>query len=156
MVIISNKTTEIYILFTCNSDDSSLAESTESIMIEEHPKSQEQREGSTVEFKCEVQGRKGVSYQWFKDRTTKLQGQNSAILVLDSVKLRDFGCYTCEVKSIDGRQCVESSPAMLDVTPGDGMSKFILSVLTSVQSPKSKIVAPPLFPGALLAFKFHW
>ena len=107
-----------------------------------------------MEFKCEVQGRKEVSYQWFKDGT-KLQGENSPMLILDPVKLRDFGCYSCEVKSTDG-QCVESYPATLDVTPGDGMSKFILSVVTSVQSPKRKTVEPPLFPGALLVFKFHW
>ena len=111
-------------IFLGNSYESSLAESAESIIIEEHPKSQKQREGSTVEFKCEVHGRRKVSYQWLKDGT-KIQGQNSAILVLNSVKLRDFGSYTCDVKSIDGRQYVESHPAMLDVTPGDGMSKFI-------------------------------
>ena len=87
-----------------------------------------------MEFKCKVQGRREVSYQWLKDRT-EIQGQNSPILILDHVKLCDFGYYTCEVRSTDG-QCVESSSAMLDVIPGDGMSKFILSVVTSVQRPK--------------------
>ena len=117
--------------FLGNQDESS---PTESITIEEHPTSQKQKEGSKVEFKCKAQGRREVSYQWLKDRT-EIQGQNSPILSLDHVKLCDFGSYTCEVRSTDG-QCVESSPAMLDVSPGDGMSKFIISVVTSVQHPK--------------------
>ena len=98
----------------------------ESLRIEEHPTSQETKEGSTVEFKCKVQGKKKVLYQWLKDGA-EIQGQNSCTLVLDSVKLRDFGCYACEVRYADsqlGSECVESSPAELDVTPCDGMSKY--------------------------------
>jgi len=70
-----------------------------------------------------VHGKKKVIYQWLKDGT-EIQGQNGSSLVLDPVKLRDFGCYACRVKGADGSACVESSPATLDVTPRDGASKY--------------------------------
>jgi len=94
-------------------------EPSESLRIAEHPSNQEQQEGSRMEFKCKVHGKKKVIYQWLKDGT-EIQGQNGSSLVLDPVKLRDFGCYACRVKGADGSACVESSPATLDVTPRDG------------------------------------
>lgn len=104
-------------------DDQTEPSFAESIRIVEHPSNQEQKEGSRVEFKCKVHGKKKVSYQWLKEGT-EMQGQNGSSLVLDPVKLRDFGCYACKVKGADGSDCVESSPATLDVTPRDGMSKY--------------------------------
>ena len=52
-------------------------------------------------------------------------GQRNSSLVLDPVKVEDFGNYKCEVKYDDGdsEKCVTSLPAELDVIPSDGMSE---------------------------------
>lgn len=82
---------------------------------------QREKEGSRVEFKCNVQGNKKVFYQWFKDGT-EMQGQNSSSLVLGSVEMRDFGCYVCDVRDAN-TDCPKSSAAVLDVAPRDGMGQ---------------------------------
>ena len=90
----------------------------------QQPMSQNQREGSRVEFTCEcqVQGNREVSYQWLKD-DAELQKQNNASLILDSVKMRDFGRYRCRITSRGGYREVISEPAFLDVSPSEGKSK---------------------------------
>ena len=98
----------------------------ESIRIEEQPSSQKQKEGSRVELRCKIQGRNDVTYQWLKDGE-ELKGQNSSTLVLNLVKLCDFGFYVCKVRCTDNSAssiCVESSPAELNVTPQDGRSTY--------------------------------
>ena len=90
----------------------------------EQPTHQTQQEGCRVVFKCIAQGKKNLSYQWRKDRM-KMQGKQSCTLVLDSVKVCDFGCYSCDVTYADGgSECLESSAAELDVSPPDGMSEY--------------------------------
>ena len=88
------------------------------------PRCQEQKEGSRVEFKCNIPGEIEARYQWFKDDSA-IQGQRNSSLVLDPVKVEDFGNYKCEVKYYDGdtEKCVTSLPAILDVIPSDGMSE---------------------------------
>ena len=88
------------------------------------PRHQEQKEGSRVEFECNISGETEVRYQWFKD-DSKIQGQRNSSLVLDPVRLENFGNYKCEVKYDDGdsEKCVTSLPAELDVIPSDGMSE---------------------------------
>ena len=98
---------------------------TEPIKIEVEPMHQRQKEGSRVEFKCNVQGNKKVFYQWVKDGT-EMQGQNSSSLVLDCVEMRDFGCYACHV-SDPNADCIKSSAAVLDVAPRDGMGQCCLN-----------------------------
>ena len=98
---------------------------TEPIKIEVEPMHQRQKEGSRVEFKCNVQGNKKVFYQWVKDGT-EMQGQNSSSLVLDCVEMRDFGCYACHV-SDPNADCIKSSAAVLDVAPRDGMGQCYLN-----------------------------
>ena len=87
------------------------------------PKHQSQKEGSRVEFKCNVQGNKEVFYQWVKEDGTEMRGQNSSSLVLGCVEMRDFGCYECRVS--DGNpDCIRpAARAVLDVTPRDGMGQ---------------------------------
>jgi len=101
----------------------------EPITIVKHPKSQSAKEGSKVELKCKVEGKRtDLLYQWFKDRVAVI-GQNSAILVLDAVELKDFGRYTCYVSYADTfDEGVKSSPAILDVLPQNrnGMSEHHL------------------------------
>ena len=88
------------------------------------PRHQEQKEGSRVKFECNISGETEVRYQWFKD-DSKIQGQRNSSLVLDPVKVEDFGNYKCEVKYDDGNseKCVTSLPAELDIVPSDGMGK---------------------------------
>ena len=88
------------------------------------PRHQEQKEGSRVKFECNISGETEVRYQWFKD-DSKIQGQRNSSLVLDPVKVEDFGNYKCEVKYDDGdsEKRVTSLPAELDVIPSDGMSE---------------------------------
>ena len=74
--------------------------------------------------KCEVPGGTQVSYQWLKD-DQELEGKTSDTLLLDSVRIQDFGLYRCQVsRSGDtGMEPVKSEPAELIVTPGLGKSE---------------------------------
>ena len=72
-----------------------------------------------------MQGNSEVCYQWLKDGT-ELQAQNNSSYVLDSVKMRDFGCYRCCIRltHIGGhKEAVKSEPAFLEVAPHEGKSK---------------------------------
>ena len=96
----------------------------EPIQITNHPASQEKKEGARVKLKCKAQGKKKVFYQWLKDGT-KMRGQNSSTLALDSVGLCDFGFYSCQVRYADSHgRGVTSYPAIVDIAPRDGMSEF--------------------------------
>ena len=89
---------------------------------------QRQKEGSRVEFKCNVKGNKKVLYQWFKDGT-EMHGQNSSSLVLSCVEMRDFGCYACHVSDPNADNIKSSTAAVLDVAPGDGMGQCYLNCI---------------------------
>ena len=96
------------------------------IKIIQHPTSQKQTERLQVEFscKCEVPSGTQVLYQWFKD-DQELEGKTSDTLLLDSVRMQDFGWYRCQVScSGDTRkEPVKSGPAELNVTPCPGKSE---------------------------------
>ncbi|XP_022781247.1 uncharacterized protein LOC111322424 [Stylophora pistillata] len=104
----------------------------EPIDIDSQPKSQKKEEGSRVEFQFKVRGKHNLMYKWFKDGS-ELPRQNNDTLVLDCIKLRDFGKYTCEV-SYQDRCCVpvKSSPAELDVIPTESQSRTKLKLLQEV------------------------
>ena len=92
----------------------------------QQPKSQNQKEGLKVEItcNCEMQEKFEVWYQWFKDGA-ELQGENASTLVLDYVKMRDFGCYRCRVTHTgDESGGVTSDAAVLEVSPCGGMSEY--------------------------------
>ena len=80
-----------------------------------------------MQFRCKAKGKRKITYQWLKDGVT-LSGQKSSDLVLDQVKPRDFGCYSCEVRCSDGQNKSKtvklSDVAKLDVSPREGMSKY--------------------------------
>ena len=93
------------------------------------PDSQPQA-GSRVEFQCTVRGCQHVFYRWFKDGQ-ELQGKDNSTLILDSLEVKDFGFYKCEVRS-DKRyesNCVASEVVELDVTPAEGKSELIYDCL---------------------------
>ena len=72
----------------------------------------------------QAQGKKKVFYQWLKDGT-KMRGQNNSTLAMDSVGLCDFGFYSCQVRYADSHgRGVTSYPAIVDIAPRDGMSKY--------------------------------
>ena len=89
--------------------------------IKRSPDSPEVQAGSRVEFRCVVNGCQQVLYRWFKDEQ-ELPGGNNSTLILDPLKMQDFGVYRCEVKS--GKR-VESTVVELDVTPAEGESELI-------------------------------
>ena len=99
------------------------------IKIIQHPTSQKQTERLRVEFscKCEVPSGTQVLYQWFKD-DQELEGKTSDTLLLDSVRMQDFGWYRCQVScSGDTRmEPVKSGPAELNVTPRPGKVRIIV------------------------------
>ena len=67
-----------------------------------------------------------MSYQWYKDEQ-ELQGEDNATLILNPLKVQDFGFYKCEVRR-DKRydsSCAESQVEELNVTPAEGKSKLI-------------------------------
>ena len=82
--------------------------------------------GSRVEFICTVRENQQVFYQWYKDGQ-ELQGQDNSSLILNQLKVKDFGFYKCEVRS-DKRNdsiCGASEVVELDVTPAEGTSELI-------------------------------
>jgi len=107
-------------------------EAHEPTKIVKHPKSQTAKEGTKVELKCKVEGKRAnLLYQWFKDDVAVI-GQNCANLVLEAVELKDFGRYTCYVSYPDAfGEGEKSSPATLDVIPQNlnGMRPKLLAEL---------------------------
>ena len=63
-------------------------------------------------------------YRWFKDEQ-ELHGENNSTLVLDSLKVQDFGFYKCVVRNDkrDDSSCVASEVVELEVTPAEGQSE---------------------------------
>ena len=60
-------------------------------------------------------------YRWYKDEQ-ELQEEDNSTLILDPVKVQDFGFYKCEVRS---HKHYESNVVDLDVTPAEGKSELI-------------------------------
>ena len=80
-----------------------------------------------MKLKCKAQGKEKISYQWLKDGL-KMRGQNSSSLALAAVEVCDFGCYTCQVRYVDSHGGgVTSYPAILDISPREGMSEYCMS-----------------------------
>ena len=65
-------------------------------------------------------------YRWFKDEQ-ELPGGNNSTLILDPLKMQDFGSYRCKVRSDkrDDVPFVPSNVVELDVTPAEGESELI-------------------------------
>ena len=100
------------------------------VTIKRSPDSPEVQADSRVEFRCEVNGCQQVLYRWFQDEQ-ELPGENNSTLILDPLKMQDFGSYRCEVRSDkrDDVSCVKSDVVELDVTPAEGKSELIYDCL---------------------------
>ena len=82
-----------------------------------------------MKFQCAVRGCQQdlMFYRWFKDEQ-ELQGEANSTLILDPLKVQDFGSYRCEVSRSNKRDdssCVESDVVELDVTPAEGKSELM-------------------------------
>ena len=77
-----------------------------------------------MQFTCKVDEKNtDVIYQWFKDGVV-IDCQNDSTLVLDNVRLQDFGLYMCYLSYVDlPEEGVKSSCARLNVNPQNGKSE---------------------------------
>ncbi|XP_074620490.1 uncharacterized protein LOC141879213 isoform X2 [Acropora palmata] len=108
------------------------------VTIKRSPNSPEVQAGSRVEFRCVGNGCHQVLYRWFQDGQ-ELPGENNSTLILNPLKMQDFGSYRCEVRSDkrDDERCVESE---LDVTPAEGESyKTLTEVFQSSIDLRTKV-----------------
>ncbi|XP_074620415.1 uncharacterized protein LOC141879166 isoform X3 [Acropora palmata] len=111
------------------------------VAIKRSPDSPEVQAGSRVEFRCDVNGCQQVLYRWFKDEQ-ELPGGNNSTLILDPLKMQDFGSYRCKVRSDkrDDVPFVPSNVVELDVTPAEGESyKTLTEALQSSLHLKNKV-----------------
>jgi len=69
--------------------------------------------GQTAEFRVSAGGTPPLSYQWYSDCTTPLEGADSATLVLTNVSVAEGGSYCVLVSNAFGLEL--SSPALLRV-----------------------------------------
>ena len=84
------------------------------------PQSQAVQEGKKLVLSCRTRGLPDVRYRWVKD-DVEIPGANRSDLVLEPVRIQDFGRYFCRVWDKSGS--VTSDTAEIDVYPAPQMSK---------------------------------
>ena len=85
------------------------------------PRSQAVQEGRKLVLSCRTRSLPDVSYRWIKD-DIEIPGANRSDLVLEPVRMQDFGRYFCRVWDKSGS--LTSEPADVDVFPSPHMSKY--------------------------------
>ena len=85
------------------------------------PRSQAVQEGRKLVLSCRTRSLPDVSYRWIKD-DMEIPGANRSDLVLEPVRMQDFGRYFCRVWDKSGS--LTSEPADVDVFPSPHMSKY--------------------------------
>ena len=85
------------------------------------PRSQAVQEGRKLVLSCRTRSLPDVSYRWIKD-DIEIPGANRSDLVLEPVRMQDFGRYCCRVWDKSGS--LTSEPADVDVFPSPHMSKY--------------------------------
>ena len=88
------------------------------------PRSQAIQEGKKLVLSCRTRRLPDIRYRWVKD-DIEIPGANRPDLVLEPVRMRDFGRYVCRVWDKSG--AVTSDSADIDVFPAPNMSKYHLS-----------------------------
>ena len=84
------------------------------------PRSQVIQEGKKLVLSCHTRGLSDMRYRWVKD-DVEIPGANRPDLVLEPVRMRDFGMYFCRVWDKSGS--VTSLAADIDVFPRTNKSK---------------------------------
>ena len=85
------------------------------------PRSQAIQEGRKLVLSCRTRSLPDVSYRWIKD-DIEIPGANRSDLVLEPVRMQDFGRYFCRVWDKSGS--LTSEPADVDVFPSPHMSRY--------------------------------
>ena len=85
------------------------------------PRSQAIQEGRKLVLSCRTRSLPDVSYRWIKD-DIEIPGANRSDLVLEPVRMHDFGRYFCRVWDKSGS--LTSEPADVDIFPSPHMSKY--------------------------------
>ncbi|CAH3157390.1 unnamed protein product [Porites evermanni] len=89
-----------------------------SLEIIQMPRSQAIQEGRKLVLSCRTRSLPDVSYRWIKD-DIEIPGANRSDLVLEPVRMHDFGRYFCRVWDKSGS--LTSEPADVDVFPSPHM-----------------------------------
>ena len=84
------------------------------------PRSQVIQEGKKLVLTCHTRGLSDMRYRWVKD-DVEIPGANRPDLVLEPVRMQDFGMYVCRVWDKSGS--VTSLAADIDVFPRTNKSK---------------------------------
>ena len=111
IIIIITITTVIIILIFCIA----------ALEIIQMPRSQAVQEGRKLVLRCRTRSLPDVSYRWIKD-DIEIPGASRSDLVLEPVRMLDFGRYFCRVWDKSGS--LTSEPADVDVFPSPHMSKY--------------------------------
>ena len=85
------------------------------------PRSQAVQEGRKLVLSCRTRSLPDVLYRWIKD-DIEIPGANRSDLVLEPVRMHDFGRYFCRVWDKSGS--LTSEPADVDIFPSPHMSKY--------------------------------
>ena len=91
------------------------------LVIIQMPRSQAVQEGRKLVLSCRTRSLPDVSYRWIKD-DIEIPGANRSDLVLEPVRMQDFGRYFCRVWDKSGS--LTSEPADVDIFPSPHMSKY--------------------------------
>lgn len=90
------------------------------LQIIQMPRSQAIQEGKKLVLSCRTRALLDIRYRWVKD-DIEIPGANRSDLVLEPVRMRDFGSYACRVWDKSG--AATSDSADIDVFPAPNMSK---------------------------------
>ena len=91
------------------------------LQIIQMPRSQAIQEGKKLVLSCRTRALPDIRYRWVKD-DIEIPGANRSDLVLEPVRMRDFGSYACRVWDKSG--AATSDSAVIDVFPAPNMSKY--------------------------------
>ena len=87
-----------------------------------------------MEFQCTVRGCEQVFYRWSKDGQV-LPREKTSTLILDPVKVQDFGFYECAVRNDkhEDSSWQKSKAVELDVKPPEGKRELIYDYIEQKQ-----------------------
>ncbi len=104
----------------------------DNLIINTHPSSVTQCEGTNVSFTVAAAGPPDITYQWYKDgnlllNNARISGAGSAVLDINSIVPADAGSYSCRLSSSCGFD--ESDIAVLTVQKNVSITVSPVSIL---------------------------